>query len=114
MSELLVKTAVGHTWFWATVALLVSAVVCHWIGLWHNGRFLTTYTHALMEKTLEQNQAIIDHYRHLMKFWGMVGLVLVMLGIGCWLISWKRQEPGRSSVVVALLAMYVLSLLLII
>lgn len=109
MSEILVKAAAGRTWFRATAALIVSAIVSHWIGLWHNGRHLTIYTHALMGKTLPRNQAIIDHHGCLMSFWMTLGLILALWAIGCWVISGMRQEPGRHSVIMVLMAMYVLS-----
>jgi hypothetical protein len=102
------------TWFEGAPVLLLSAIVCHWVGLGHNGRFLIIYTHALVDKTLEQHRPIIDYHWRLMGFWYGAGLILAVLGIGCWIMALRSGKPGRSSLVVILLVAYFLSFLILI
>jgi hypothetical protein len=102
------------TWFDNALVLLLSAVVCHWIALGYNGQSLIIYTHALVDKTLEQHRPVLDDHRRLMGFWFRVGLILALLGVGCWIMAWRSGKPGRSSVAVILLAACFLSYLILI
>jgi hypothetical protein len=102
------------TWFSGAVVLLLSAIICHWVSLRHNGQYLIIYTHALVEKTLEQHRPIVEYHRRLMGFWYGVGLISALLGMGCWIMALRSGKSGRSSVVVILLAVYFLSYLILI
>jgi len=102
------------TWFSGAVVLLLSAIVCHWVGMGHNGQSLIIYTHALVEKTLEQHRPIVEYHRRLMGLWYGAGLISALLGIGCWIMALRSGNFGRSSLVAILLAVYFLSYLILI
>jgi FtsH-binding integral membrane protein len=112
--EIHLKTPARQTWFWVTVTLLLSAIVCHWVALSQNGQFLIIYTRALVENTLEQHEPIIDHHRRLMAFWYSIGLIQVLLAIGCWIFACRRAERGPSSVIILLLVGYAISFLILV
>jgi hypothetical protein len=107
------RTPIRRPWYWSAVALILGAIVCQWIAHWHHGRFLTLRTHALVERTLEENRAIFEYHGRLAGRSFRGGLALVLLAIGSWVTSRRRQEHGLQSLLILLIVFYGLSFLLI-
>ena len=71
-----------------------------------NGQNPMIRTHALVERTLEEDRAIFEHHGRLAVPFYLGGMALVLLAIGAWAISRRRHERGLQARPVVLIAFY--------
>jgi hypothetical protein len=124
----------GRKWYTAALVLAIGAIAAQLLGQYEAGRGLTTMargTQALSDarrdadlgmdavsrtEVAEWQRLRHSAYRHAHRavLWGGASTALVSLAAICWALSTLRGGRGGRGVVPALLAIYLLLLLLVV
>ena len=101
-------------WYLAAVVLGLVAVGAEWAAKYQAGRTVTTLARHIAEKTPGAGGAAVEYHHHWYTIWNLTGVCSIALLACCWIMSWRRRESGSRALLVALVAIYLLSALIMV
>ncbi len=105
-------------WYVAAHLLALGAIVAHLVSKYWVGRAVTGVARRAAERAGEgvvgASPAVVDSYLRQAGIWGGMGLVVVLMGVGCWVRSRIKRERGSQVLLIVLLTTYVLFLFLLV
>ena len=103
-----------HKWYSAAVVLGLLAVVAEWAAKYQAGRTAFTIARRAADRSFDPGRAAVEYHQHWYTFWNLTGACSIALLACCWIMSWRRRESGSRALLVALVAIYLLSALIMV
>jgi hypothetical protein len=102
-------SAIGRCkWYFAALALLLAATVADTIAKHFAGSAAMTIAESVGKATRDQSRQVANLHLARSGVWQMCGIALALLGLACWLVSYRKSEPCPQSVPLVLVVAYLL------
>ena len=101
-------------WCFAALVLFSAATAADIIAKHFAGAAAMTIAEAAGKTTRDQSRQVASVYVARSGTWQMCGIAVALLGLTCWLVSYRKSEPCLQSVPLVLFIVYLLTFMLIV